>query len=409
VSLSCSKQNDALGLTVKDNSGYQENQATYPHPVAWKNQHMDFMSKNKAEASCVQCHSKTLGAPLKVSCAMQCHHSDSEALPPKQTPIPVVNKCTTCHAAVTENKFAHYPANAGLCTTCHTVSDKHLNGQKDPVQTKTTAENCYTCHNRKDSETNIHPALQDDNSCITCHNPHGGKQRFFIQDFEKKDISIQGLCTQCHGPDVEMANKHGAVVNERSCLNCHNPHSSKNAKLLKLPTKDLCLSCHDKPIQATLSDSRIIPNIKEKVESSKKNMGSCTDCHSAHGSPFKRILIDNFSLENYNEYPAKAKAPNPYALCAQCHDVDSILNKDDTATTGFRSATKNLHWKHVVEETPGKSCRICHDPHGTKQEFFIKDSWKMNGHDINIKYTKTEKGGNCTFTCHDLRSYDREQ
>lgn len=406
---SCSKQNDAL--ITNPEKGMQENMSVYPHPVTWKNQHIGFMASNKVEKSCLQCHEEKPGTPLQVSCAIQCHHTDSDNIPTKNAPSPVVNKCTTCHSEVTKNKFGHYPANAGLCTTCHEVSDKHLAGEKDSVITKATANDCYRCHTRKDNEANVHSAIKtDENSCVTCHNPHGGNQRFFLRDLSNdKNVTVKALCTQCHTFDIdENAVKHGAVENQRSCLNCHNPHTSKNPKQLILPIKDLCLSCHDKPIQATLSDARIIPNIKAKVESSKKNMGSCTDCHMAHGSKFNRILIDNFSTSNYNEYPPKTGAPNPYALCAQCHDTDSLLNKDDTESTGFRTPVKNLHWKHVVEEQPGKSCKICHDPHGTKNDSFINDSWSMNGQAIGINYTKTQNGGSCTMTCHDTKTYSRQ-
>jgi predicted CXXCH cytochrome family protein len=221
-----------------------------------------------------------------------------------------------------------------------------------------------------------------------------------------KDVTVKALCTQCHSFDMDaVAVKHGAVENQRSCLNCHNPHTSKNTKLLKLPVKDLCLSCHDKPIQATLSDARTIPNIKAKVDSTRSNMASCTYCHTAHGSSNSRILSMNFSTTNYNEYPAVGKAANPYALCMDCHD--GILDKDNT-DTNFRTPVKNLHWKHVVEEQPGKSCRICHDVHGTKNPFSINDSWSMNGTPIGINFTKTDNGGNCTMTCHDIRTYSRQ-
>lgn len=407
LTVSCSKQNDALVL--RTTGGFQEDMAVYPHPVAWGNKHMGYMADNKVESSCLQCHQSQLGKPLVVSCATQCHRSESENIPAKEAPTPVANKCTTCHADVTKNKYGHYPVNAGVCTTCHTVSDKHLAGEKDSATIKDTANDCYRCHTRKDTEANVHTALTSETSCVTCHDPHGGNQRFFLRDFSKnKDVTVKALCTQCHSFDIgENTVKHGAVEDPRSCLNCHNPHSSKNSKQLKQPVKEMCLSCHDRPIQATLSDSRIIPNIKAKVDSAKKTMGSCTDCHNAHGTNFNRILVENYSISNYNEYPPAENAPNPYALCIRCHS-DGLLNKDEVESTNFRTPVKNLHWKHVVEEKPGKSCKICHDPHGSKQDAFINETWSMNGEPIMIKYTKTETGGNCTFTCHDLRTYDRQ-
>jgi predicted CXXCH cytochrome family protein len=417
-SFGCSKQNPALDVKNSLTGGQQENLATYPHPVSWRNQHIDVMATNKialGETVCLQCHNgepaaPSRGKPLNISCAMQCHQTTVQNLPPKTVPTPVVNKCTTCHAAVTDNKFGHYPSNAGLCTTCHAVSAGHLAGDKTPTQTKMSANDCYRCHTRKDSETNVHPALLDENSCITCHNPHGGTQRFFLQDLSKdKTTNVKAMCTQCHSFDVEgMATKHGAVESPRSCLNCHNPHSSKNEKLLRLPSKDMCLSCHDKPIQATISEARIIPNIKAKMEAASQHsgaMGNCTDCHNPHGSQNSRILIENNSIENYNQYPPVAGAANPYALCMTCHvDFAAKLTAGDM-TTGFRSTTTNYHFKHVVTES--KSCKICHDPHGSSQDFHINESWNMNGTPIDIKYTKTANGGSCT-TCHELKTYSRE-
>jgi predicted CXXCH cytochrome family protein len=411
LSISCSKQNAALvpGAT----GGYQEQMATYPHPTTWKNQHMDFMASGKdREVSCLQCHKSNLGAPLKVSCAMTCHQNPTVGMPPKETPIPAPNKCTECHSEITDNKYAHYPANAGLCTSCHTVSDKHLEGEGDKPETKTTANDCYRCHTRQDTGKTVHGALEDENSCIQCHNPHGGNQRFFI-----KEKSIQSLCLNCHDVAVDTKVKHGPSVDQKSCLNCHSPHSSNNAKLLKLPSQALCLSCHDKTIPATLSDVRTIPNIKAKIENTSSQhtgatMGDCTTCHKPHGSENNRLLTENYSISNYNAYPGTGK--DPYALCFTCHD-SGMLKPDDT-TTGFRDGKtqKNSHWSHVVDagggqnKSKGRSCRICHDPHGSNQDFNINDSWQMNGHAVKIKYTKTEKGGGCTYTCHGLKTYERE-
>jgi len=178
---------------------------------------------------------------------------------------------------------------------------------KDSVGTKKTAEDCFRCHTRNDGGKVIHAALVGDESCVTCHNPHGGEKRFFINAESTKE-----LCIMCHSAPAssEMKNKHGPVDDNNSCTNCHSPHSSDNVRMLKLPTTDLCLNCHDKEIPATLSDARVIPNIKKKLEESTAQhtgmmMGDCTVCHDPHGSQYNRILKANYSVSNYNKYSSK--------------------------------------------------------------------------------------------------------
>lgn len=415
--LSCSKKNDTtLNAEV---SGVSNQVVLYPHSTVWKSEHISYMAGTKVaggEEKCIQCHQNNLGSPKIVNCTTKCHKvDDTTTVQPTPIPIPVPNKCIACHESVIKNKYAHYPANAGLCTTCHDVSEKHIRGESDPVKTKTSANDCYRCHTRKDTETVVHGALKDADSCIQCHNPHGGSQRFFIQE-----VSTKALCLNCHAGDISVDTKvkHGPAVDEKSCVNCHNPHSSKNEKLLRLPSKQLCLSCHDKEIPATLSDARVIPNIRAKIEDSAFKhtgavMGDCTTCHNPHGSDNNRILKANYSVSNYNEYPGSG--PNPYAMCFTCHDQNMLNEKDFKDNTGFRDENKNYHWSHVVDaggdqdKTQGRSCRICHDPHGSNQEFHINESWNMNGNQINIKYTKTQNGGQCTYSCHDLKTYTREQ
>ena len=416
LTIGCSKKNEKF--LDSEITGSSNQVVLFPHNGVWKSEHISYMAGSKSsggEPQCLQCHQSNLGSPREVNCTTACHKVDDQIPQPAPRPIPVPNKCVTCHESVIQNKYAHYPANAGLCSTCHEVSDKHIRGESDPVKTKDTANDCYRCHNRKDTEPVVHPAMKFDQSCITCHNPHGGDQRFFIQA-----ESTKSLCLMCHdgAVPVDAAIKHGPAHDQKSCVNCHNPHSSKNEKLLRLPSKELCLSCHDKPIQATLSDVRVIPNIKAKLEQASSQhtgaiMGDCTMCHNPHGSENNRLLSENYSVSNYNEYPGKGA--NPYAMCFTCHDPDMLKEKDFKDNTNFRDEKKNYHWSHVVDaggamdKTQGKSCRICHDPHGSNQDFNINESWNMNGNEINIKYTSSEKGGKCTYSCHDVKSYEREE
>ncbi|MBI2520021.1 MAG: hypothetical protein HYV97_06380 [Bdellovibrio sp.] len=423
---SCSKQNlDQLDL---ENSIAQIN-AEFPHPKNWKGKHMSALitrkSSNKSmavtdkssaangHATCIQCHKNIKGKPLNVSCATACHTPSSNGNP---SHLPKLNdsKCLPCHDKVIQNKFDHYPSGAGLCETCHTVDTAHLAGEKGTVTSNKKAENCYQCHFRQDSGPILHGALKDDESCISCHNPHGSEIRHFL----RKD-TISELCSTCHSAYPEAtkaATKHAPAIEGKACLNCHNPHSGQHKKLLTQPSRELCLSCHDRPIRGKLNDNRLIPDIKAKVEAAYKHsgaQGNCTDCHDAHGSDYSRLLLDNYSTSIYNAYP---QATNPYAMCFTCHDDSMLKQTGYEDSTNFRDSAKGLndHWFHVVDaagnsdKNRGRSCKICHDPHGSKQPFNINSTWKMGERDIRIEYTQKENGGQCAKTCHvSPRTYTR--
>lgn len=405
----CSKANS----NPKDSEivSIEEQTILFPHSETWKSMHMSYMVGNKlsgGEASCIQCHQKNnLGEPREVNCTTQCHSTKENFPVPAPIPTLLPNNCTGCHSSIVKNKYAHYPSNAGLCSTCHQVTSGHLSGNGDPVNTKDTDLDCYRCHTRKDTESVVHGALKDKKSCIACHNPHGGEQRFYI-----KAESTKELCLNCHDTAVNAAVKHGPVIKGKSCINCHKPHSAKHSKLLLLPSKELCLSCHNREITATLNSPRTLPDIKEKLEMKSQHtgatMGDCTACHYPHGSKNNRLLTAGYSLANYNKY-----SEANYAICFNCHDPSAISDKNSTAT-GFRSGNFNQHWFHVVDaagsqnKSQGRSCKICHDPHGAPQDFSINKTWYMDDFPINISYTQTKTGGQCTLTCHDVRIYSRE-
>ena len=424
----CSKQNvDQLDLV---NSIAQIN-ADFPHPKNWKGKHMNALLSRKsqnesrmsldgdkssaadAHASCTQCHKNIKGKPLNVSCATACHTPSSNGNP-SHLPKPNDSKCLPCHDKVVQNEFDHYPSGVGLCETCHTVDTAHLAGEKGAVTTNKKADNCYRCHFRQDTGPVLHGALKDDESCISCHNPHGSQTRHFL-----KEESVGALCNTCHTTATETGSKHAPAVQGKACLNCHNPHSSQHKKLLLQPSRDLCLSCHDRPIKGTLNGERMIPNIKAKVEAASQHtgaQGNCTDCHDAHASDYSRLLIDNYSGNIYNAYP---QAINPYAICFSCHDDSMLKQTGYEDSTNFRDTAKgmNYHWFHVVNgaentdnkgSTRGRACKICHDPHGSNQPFNINSTWMMGQRPIRLEYTLLSNGGQCAKTCHvSPRTYQR--
>lgn len=337
-------------------------------------------------------------------------------------PTAMQSQCTNCHSNLipANASFTHYPAAANLCGTCHDASANHVAGSdKKGVTTKKADDSCYQCHLKKDDKPHVHPALQmGDPSCTNCHDPHSANHRYFV-----REASIGELCMNCHEPH-EGKSIHGAEKVEKNCLNCHNPHSSSETKLLNMPSGDLCLSCHDKEIPTQFATpARNIPNIKKKMKDVPfQHVGAldgCMTCHKPHSSPNERLLVEHYSTSNYNTYSGDPSQENPYALCFICHD--SAILEGTNFTTAFRDEKmvngvvqkKNLHWFHVRDAAGnsnkklGRSCRICHDPHGSDQDFHINDFWSMNGQPIAIEFKRNDNGGTCAKTCHSARTYQR--
>ncbi|HAZ14529.1 MAG: hypothetical protein A2X86_15470 [Bdellovibrionales bacterium GWA2_49_15] len=322
--------------------------------------------------------------------------------------------CLQCHPDVSDNtmNYLHYPAGVGACNYCHIARPEHLQGDNPPesVSINRTSENCYNCHDRKDEKPVKHGALADPESCIRCHNPHSSNTRHLLQS-----DTVPTLCSTCHRNTVVGKSQHGPAIKGKACIHCHNPHSATEQKLLHRPAKELCLSCHNEEIKATLNDSRIIPNIKKKLELTGVHPGAngtCLDCHKPHASDNLRLLTARWSVATYNQY---SEQQNPYGLCFTCHETDMLQQSDFETKTGFRDnhTRMNLHWFHVVDaagntdKSRGRSCKICHDPHGAPQAHDINSAWLMNGNPIPIEYQVIESGGQCTKSCHSLRVYKR--
>lgn len=330
--------------------------------------------------------------------------------------------CMDCHDDKQSAQYVHSPAAGGNCETCHEPTREHLEkGGPDGMKTNRAASACYQCHEKKNDGTNVHPALMMEGECVLCHNPHGS-------DFEKFLVMQKNsLCFECHNrvPEgVDKGSAHSVVKDEKSCLNCHNPHSTYRDSLLINTQKTLCLKCHDREIAIKEGEkTRMVKNIKQKVEGIEfVHMPAvwCTNCHAFHGSVYRSLLIAPFSEKIYNKYvPGDKKTKNTYELCFMCHDPGMLNETITERGTRFRNDTvldgvvvrENLHLLHVVNaknKTKGRSCSICHDPHGSANPHVIKNTWTMKKHNLAIKFENKLNGGKCSGSCHALkRRYQR--
>jgi hypothetical protein len=74
---------------------------------------------------------------------------------------------------------------------------------------------------------------------------------------------------------------------------------------------------------------------------------------------------------------------------------------------------QNLHWLHVVDavgredKSRGRSCNICHDPHGATQPHLVRAWWTMRSYQPILKFVSRPYGGECLRSCHTPKSYQR--
>lgn len=111
--------------------------------------------------------------PYRENRCQGCHDLDSGQLARSLSD----GLCLTCHAAVVSKPFVHGPAAVSDCTACH-----HYHASPFPklllVEPNAT---CLNCHDRDDLSGGEHHAGIDQRTCVECHDPHGGTNRFFVK------------------------------------------------------------------------------------------------------------------------------------------------------------------------------------------------------------------------------------
>lgn len=86
--------------------------------------------------------------------------------------------CLVCHAdLVAGARFVHGPVAVNDCAVCHHY---HTSPFPNLLLIEPSAT-CLSCHDRDDLTTGEHHATIGDRSCVDCHHPHGGDDRFFLK------------------------------------------------------------------------------------------------------------------------------------------------------------------------------------------------------------------------------------
>jgi predicted CXXCH cytochrome family protein len=358
-----------------------------PHP---KKGGTTFKLTQEPPALCQTCHEafakKVIHPPAQQGMCTTCHnpHSSNQ---PKLLMQPMKELCGTCHADHVDFKFLHGPVSAGDCTTCHAPHESN----NEKLLVKSGQDLCFGCHVDMEEtlkKKHVHPAMAG--GCTSCHNPHGAAH--------KKLLAAEGkeLCFTCHSDIADRVKsstvEHAPLQTEDACVSCHSPHASDNEKLLLSPAKELCVTCHDAIISKNMT-----------VLHGPNNDGNCARCHNPHGSTHTKLLVGEFPTEVYVPYTDKE-----YGLCFTCHKRDMVQYADTSFATNFRDGDRNLHYVHVNNKEKGRSCRLCHQFHGSIGPMLIADNVPFGKWNLPLRFVKTETGGGCSPGCHKPQNYDRK-
>lgn len=240
-----------------------------------------------------------------------------------------------------------------------------------------------------DGATVVAPAVNQYENCLRCHGTGPGKQVLMKYGYRPTRLVFSGdplnLVPQ-FSPNATSS--HPVVHDRRSPLpqpsllvSMLNQNGTPSARLVA--TRIFCTDCHN-------SDDN-------------REFGG-TGANGPHGSTYPHILERNYQMSQAtmpggtvtNTYPTPDLSPQgPYAMCAKCHDLTSILS----------NASWTQHNRHVSKG--GFSCSVCHTAHGLGAVVGSISGERLVNFDIGvvaqnqgapISYNRATN--TCTLLCH---------
>ncbi len=205
------------------------------------------------------------------------------------------------------------------------------------------ADTCLVCHNEEWAYP-IFPIFKTKHAnradkrtpfaglqCEACHGPgakhaESGGDRNAINSQKANSWVAVGernkLCLTCHQGNARMG-WHGSAhdANNVACSSCHKVHAERDPVLAKATQADACFKCH-KQQRADFQKPSSHPVRFGKL--------ACSDCHNAHGTNAKAML------------------------------VKATVNQ--TCTTCHAEKRGPFLWEHAPV---ADDCTLCHSPHGT--------------------------------------------
>jgi len=302
------------------------------------------------------------------------------------------------------------------------------------------------------------PVVLINNRHATCADCHNGHSSFQVASFDAPPtirVSQTGTTGISAADGTTVLNP--AANQYENCLRCHGTSPGKQTLLMYgyLPLRAVsaadplniipqlastATSSH--PVFHTASSPWPQPSLLEYVlnldgsTSSARRLGSgarifCTDCHNSddnrefggggpngpHGSPYSHILERRYEFSQVavaagpgtpiqNLFPnpdlsAGGASPGPYALCAKCHDLSTVMS---TASFTLPSGSAG-HLVHVSQL--GVSCSVCHTAHGMGSVSATITGERLVNFDVNVvgpngtlPIAYSHAANTCVLACH---------
>ena len=320
-----------------------------------------------------------------------------------------VNACESCHMEHNANggprllrpatpSVIGVDANTQDCITCHS-GGASLSPAAPNVYAEFGKANVHLLPAGTNGHDAAEAAVLNNNrhaACADCHNPHASNPLTTVSPPPAIRPPQNGVMGVNALDGVSVVNP--AVNQYENCLRCHGTSVGKQvlAKYGYLPNRvvfagdplnlvpqfsQTAISSH--PVFHDRSSpwpqpSLLVNMLNINGSASGRIVGTrifCGDCHNSddnrefggtgangpHGSLFSHILERNYQFSQAatpggpvtNTYPNPDLSPlGPYALCAKCHDLNTILS----------NASWPQHKLHVSDQ--GFSCSVCHTAHG---------------------------------------------
>ncbi|HEX5803846.1 MAG TPA: DmsE family decaheme c-type cytochrome [Azospira sp.] len=280
----------------------------------------------------------------------------AHAAEPKAAPKDIVlkgdAKCTQCHdeadapEVLRIGKTRHGTTadnRTPNCTSCHGESKAHADhkGSDKPPKpdtnfgknTKNSADErskqCLTCHQGSKHifwSTSTHAT--NDVACSNCHKIHDGHDK--VRD--KRDQAQ--VCYTCHKQqraEMSRPNRHPVAEGKMSCSDCHSAHGSPGVKQLARGTvNETCYTCHME------KRGPFINNHQPVTE-------DCGICHNPHGTTSPNLL----------------KSRPPF-LCLECHEGSSHTSTSAPGGLPVATAANVGPTGRGQYGSVGRGCPQCH-------------------------------------------------